>query len=905
VAAFRDSEGSAFDHFTVSIEGMTCASCVRRIERAIGKLRGVSTVTVNLAAELALVTAPAGALSAAELTRVIEDAGYTVRPAAPVPVPRLDDHPTKEDRDAVIATLKLVVSVLTAVNLIVATSLLDLHRTDLQLVLLPMLMIAGIVQFWAGWQFYRGAWQAFRHHTTDMNTLIAVGTSVAYVYNAFVTIFPSAADHLGLRTDVYDTTSVIIIALVLLGRYLEARARRQTSDSIGQLLDLAPKMARIVRNGRDIDVPLAEVMVGDVVRVRPGEKIPVDGVVLEGHSIVDESMLTGESLPVDKQAGDTVIGATLNRTGSFTLRVTGIGHDTVLAQIVRLVEQAQGNKAPIQALADLIASYFVPAVIAIAGLAFAAWIFLGPDESVTFAIQAFVAVLVVACPCALGLATPTAVMVGTGVGAQHGVLIRGGDTLQQAQRVNVLVFDKTGTLTLGAPRVTDVIPAAGVESATLLRLAAAVEVSSEHPVGEAIAAAGREATETEALPLTFDFSAEPGGGVSGRVAGQAVRVGNPSFLAGHGIDTSAFAAEVTRLAEAGKTPVLVAADGAAIGLIAVADSLKPNAAAVVRHLRSLGLELWLITGDNPQTARAIAAAVGISNVLAEVRPDQKAAKIRELQEVPGQYVAMVGDGINDAPALAQADVGIAIGTGTDVAIEASDVTLVGGDLRGISTAILLARQTFATIRENLFWAFAYNVILLPIAAGALWPLFGVMLSPGLAAAAMALSSVTVVTNAARLRRFRPPDVDAPAAAPTRRGVALASSYLVRTAVAMALVGIAAFAWDLHVNRAAQPVRVIASQFWFTPNRLVVPAGATIRLSLHNDGWDPHDLDVAGIHDVHLDARPGQTTYLTFTAPAPGRYVYRCTYPGHAAAGMIGTLVVEPPVTSRNPFAVIP
>ena len=549
----------------------------------------------------------------------------------------------------------------------------------------------------------------------------------------------------------------MIITLILLGRLLESIAKGRTSEAIKRLMGLQSKTARVVRDGEETDVPVDEVRIGDRVVVRPGEKIPVDGVVREGASAVDESMLTGESLPVEKRPGDGVIGATLNKTGTFRFEATKIGKETVLAQIIRLVEEAQGSKAPIQRLADRVAGVFVPTVIGIAVLTFLVWLAVGPSPAFLFAMLNFVAVLIIACPCALGLATPTAIMVGTGKGAELGILIRSGASLETAHKVTTVVFDKTGTLTKGEPEVTDIVrdetdEARAVSCEELLRVAASLERGSEHPLGEAIVTRAKEQGLT--LSEVTEFDAVPGLGVRGRVDGRTVLLGNARFLAESGFDVHPLAPAAEELATQGKTPMFVAVDGRTAGLIAVADTLKERSVEAVRALHHLGLELIMITGDNRRTAAAIAKQAGIDRVLAEVLPEQKADEIRKLQ-AEGKVVAMVGDGINDAPALAQADVGIAIGTGTDVAMEASDITLIRGDLTSVVTAIELSKRTIRTIRQNLFWAFLYNVLGIPIAAGVLYPFTGLLLDPMIGSAAMALSSVSVVSNSLRLRRFRP------------------------------------------------------------------------------------------------------------------------------------------------------
>jgi Cu+-exporting ATPase len=556
-----------------------------------------------------------------------------------------------------------------------------------------------------------------------------------------------------LQPSVYYETASIIIVFILLGRYLEARAKGRTSEAVRRLVGLQAKTARVIRGGGEVDVPVEEVQVDDIVVVRPGEKIPVDGVVLEGSSAVDESMITGESMPVEKAAGAEVIGATLNKMGAFRFRATKVGRDTALAQIIRLVEEAQGTKAPIQRLADRVAAYFVPAVIAVALITAAVWLIFGPRPALTYALLNFVAVLIIACPCALGLATPTAIMVGTGRGAEAGILVRGGEALEVAHKITAVVLDKTGTLTRGAPSVTDVVAANGFDETTLLRLVGSAERASEHPIGEAIVARARDAGVT--LGEASRFEAVPGQGIEAVVEGRAILAGNVALMDRHGVSLDGLSAHADTLAAAGKTPMLAAIDGRAAGIIGVADTLKAHSREVVAALRRRGLRVVMLTGDNRRTAEAVAAQVGVDRVLAEVKPEDKAAQIGALQR-EGHVVAMVGDGINDAPALARADLGIAIGAGTDVAIESAGVVLVGDDLRGVLSAIDLSRRTMRTIRQNLFWAFAYNVALIPIAAGVLYPFTGRLLSPVLAAVAMAASSVTVVSNSLRLRTYRPP-----------------------------------------------------------------------------------------------------------------------------------------------------
>jgi P-type Cu+ transporter len=866
-------EGGQVD-VTLPVTGMTCASCVRRIEKRLGKVDGVQDVNVNLATEKARVIFDPSLVTLPDLVSAVEKAGYGVgelppmqEPPTPQPPPphageggqaaRLPSpsqgrgdmgphgrhdggaggggSPDARQREIDDLKRKSLVSLAIGVAMMALMYLpLDL---DMQLVAPVLLIAATVVQVWAGATFYRAAWAAAKHGSTNMNTLVVVGTSVAFGYSAFVTLWPTLAARWGFPYHLYYETAVIIVALILLGRWLEARARKQTGQAITALMGLQARTARVLRDGQEIDVPVEQVQVGDLVRVRPGEKVPVDGVVREGRSTVDESMLTGESLPVDKSPGDPVIGATLNATGSFVLEATKVGRDTTLAQIVRLVEEAQGSKAPIQRLADTISGYFVPAVLGLAALNFVGWLLLGGN--LTLALTTTIAVLIIACPCALGLATPIAIMVGTGKAAEYGILIRGGEALEQARKIDTIVLDKTGTLTRGKPAVVASYEwrvASGESDAydsqlathnsqptthnSLLRLAAAVEVGSEHPLGAAIVQHARE--RGLEIPPAEAFESITGQGVRARVEGQDVVVGNRVLLSELGIDASALDGPAAELAGRGATPMYVAVmsgEGRGtrdeektpdpssraphplqLGLIAVADTLKPESRQAVEQLGALGLDVWMVTGDNRATAEAVAAQAGIHNVLAEVLPQEKSAKIRALQE-QGKVVAMVGDGINDAPALAQADLGIAIGTGTDVAMAASDITLVGGDPRGIVTAIALSRKTVSAIKQGLFWAFAYNIVLIPVAMGALYPFIGVLLSPVLAAAAMAMSSVSVVTNALRLRGFkRPASVETILHPPIGERIR-EYAYLVAIAIVAIGVGAAslAFAQPEHAN----------------------------------------------------------------------------------------------------------
>jgi len=737
------------------IQGMTCAACVSRVEKALRALKGVARVNVNFATERASVEYLPGEVMVEDLKEAVRKTGYAVLEVTE------EDLVEEEKRARGWELFRLKSKFMTGAALLApililmyGESLLERwwglsRKTNFFL----QFLFATPVQFWAGWQFYIGFWKATKHKTSDMNTLVAVGTSAAYFYSLAATFLPHLFTAKGLTPEVYFDTSAAIIVLILLGRFLEARAKGRTSEAIKKLIGLQPKTARVVRNGRELDIAVEEVAPGDLVLVRPGEKIPVDGAVREGYSSVDESMVTGESLPVEKKVGDSVIGATINKTGTFKFEATKVGKNAVLAQIIRLVQEAQGSKPPIARMADVIASYFVPAVILTAILTFFIWYFLGPHPVTTYAFLNFIAVLIIACPCALGLATPTSIMVGTGKGAENGILIRGAEALETAHQLDTIVLDKTGTLTRGEPSVTDIVGSEMLTQEEILTFAGSAEKGSEHPLGEAIIKRAKD----EGLSLfdPKDFQAIAGYGIEANIDSKRVILGNLRLMEERKIVLDGLLEKAELFSREGKTPMFLAVEEKAAGIIAVADTLKENSKEAVEAFHRMGLEVVMLTGDNERTARAIAGQLGIDRVLAEVLPQTKAEEIRRLQ-AEGKKVGMVGDGLNDAPALAQADVGMAIGTGTDMAMEISDITLISGDLRGVVTAIALSKATIRNIKQNLFWAFAYNAILIPVAAGILYPFFGILLNPILAAGAMAFSSVTVVSNALRLRKFEPP-----------------------------------------------------------------------------------------------------------------------------------------------------
>jgi Cu+-exporting ATPase len=752
------------ENIRLQLQGMSCAGCASSIEKAVKRLSGVKECNVNFALSQATVAYEPHIINLTQIQQAVTKAGYSAFLDS-----EEDNDAEKQARIAEQKELTSKVILGGMISVLLITGMLPM-MIGLEILWIPMwlqnswvqFVLVTPVMFWVGRDFFVGGWKAFQRHSANMDTLVALGTGVAYFYSLFATIFPEILESQGIQVAVYYEVAGVVVTLVLLGRLLENRAKGQTSEAIRKLMGLQAKTARVIRKGQEIDIPIKQVVVKDIILVRPGEKIPVDGEVVEGESSVDESMVTGEPIPVKKQSGDEVIGSTINKTGSFKFKATKVGKDTVLAQIVQLVKDAQGSKAPIQQLADQVTGWFVPAVIAIAILTFIIWF--NTMGNVTLAMITTVGVLIIACPCALGLATPTSIMVGTGKGAENGVLIKGADSLELAHKLNTIVCDKTGTITEGKPSVTNYITVKGVALSNeieLLAIAAAIEKNSEHPLAEAVVNYAKSQGVKTPLPEVNNFEALAGMGVQGNVSGKFVQIGTQRWMDFLNIDTQVLQSTRQEWESEAKTTALIAVDGRIEGLIGIADAIKPSSVEVVKELQKMGLEIVMLTGDNQKTAAAIASEVGIQRVFAEVRPDQKAKIIKQIQqERPNRnhktkIVAMVGDGINDAPALAQADVGIAIGTGTDVAMAASDLTLISGDLRGIVTAIQLSHATMSNIKENLFFAYIYNTLGIPIAAGILYPFFGWLLNPIIAGAAMAFSSVSVVTNALRLRNFKP------------------------------------------------------------------------------------------------------------------------------------------------------
>lgn len=907
---------------TLQIGGMTCASCVRRIEKALNRLDGVTDARVNLATEVASVTFTPARVGLEELTQAVTKAGYTATPkhaaetaaggTRPATADRAVD-PDADERDLELSRMKLKWQVALATGLgLMVLMYVPLYIDAMDWLMPAILVVASVVQFWAGRSIYASAWAAAKHHSTNMTTLVALGTGVAYGYSTFVTLWPGLAESWGLPLHVYYETSLVIIALVLAGKWMEGRAKKRTAAAVTALVGLAPRTALVVRDGVETDIPVEDLSVGDVVRIRPGDKIPVDGIVTTGTTTVDESMLTGESLPVDKAPGDTVIGATINTTGSVLVRTTAVGDDTALAQIIRLVEDAQGSKVPMQRLADRVSSVFVPIVILTAFATAAAWALFGPGtENLTMAISTTIAVLIIACPCALGLATPTAVMVGTGRAAELGILISNGEALEQARRLTAVVLDKTGTITRGRPALTAIHTVEDHDEQDVLTLVAAAEAGSEHPVAQAIVAHAREVGIN--VPALDSFEAVPGHGIDAAVTGRRVRVGNRALMERDGIAVDALAPVADEAAGRGETPMFVAVDNALAGLVCVADTVKTESAEAVAQLHALGLEVWMITGDNAATAQAVAAGVGIEHVLAEVLPADKAAKVAQLQS-EGHVVAMAGDGINDAAALAQADLGIAIGTGADVAIAASDVTLVGGDLRAIVSAIALSRRTVSTMKQGLAWAFGYNVLLIPVAAGALYAWNGLLLDPVLASAAMVMSSISVMGNAMRLRRFRRPESVAEILHPPLAATVGQYAYLIGIGVVALGIGAAltavsrmdfaergmngTLAW---VQSAGMPMRPSMSVMMTAeaPPVEAEEAGVVVRLSVphgtragvptrivatvtHADGTPVEDLTRGHEAWMHLIATRADLSTFSHVHPEPtgrlGELATEITFP---------------------------
>jgi Cu+-exporting ATPase len=741
------------ERIDLPVTGMTCAACAARIERSLNKSEGIEEASVNLATERAMVRFDPSVTRVEKIVETIRDAGYDAIIPSAAPKAVVDDEQSRIKREEYekLERKFWIAALLAFPVLLIAMSHGRIAALDFPGARWIQFYLTTPVVFYSGAQFYRGAWSAFRHRAADMNALIALGTGSAYLYSV-AALFLNVRDAHGMPAPLYFEAAAVIIALILLGRMLEARAKGRTSDAIKRLIGLQSKTATVIRDGADVEIPVESVIPGDVLRVKPGEKIPVDGIVDTGASTIDESMLTGESVPVEKNSGATVFGGTINRTGSFTFTATKVGSETMLARIVDMVEKAQGSKAPIARLADVVSGIFTPVVLCIAIATFAVWFVLAPAETrFTLALVNFVSVLIIACPCALGLATPTAIMVGTGVGAEHGILVRSGESLETAHRVSTIVLDKTGTITRGEPAVTNVIPITSNPD-EILQLAATVESHSEHPYAQAIVAAARK--KNLAFASATDFAAVPGEGVVATIDGRRVMAGNAAFIEKQGIVTTSIDSPLQQLSSAGKTTVVVAVDHDIAGVIALADDIRPESKPAVESLHKMGVDVVMLTGDNKRAASRVAMLTGIRTVQAEVLPSEKAEAVKSFQK-NGKLVAMVGDGINDAPALAQADVGIAVGTGTDIAIEAADMTLLRGDLRRVVTALKLSKATISTVKQNLFWAFVYNVIGIPIAAGILYPVTGWLLSPVIASAAMSLSSVSVLTNSLRLRSFKP------------------------------------------------------------------------------------------------------------------------------------------------------
>ncbi len=885
---------------TLPITGMTCASCVNRIERYLQKTDGVLEASVNLATERATITVDPARAGRDELVGAVEAAGYEVRAqteaarasAAEPDLSVEDEARAREQRRLIVeAAVSIAVAAVLMLVMFWPQTVIPMEQLNW-----AALVPATIIQLWAGRRFYEAAFRAARHRSANMDALVVVGTTAAWTYSIVVTLVPSVIHEAGLHPQTYFDSSTAIIGLVLLGRWLEARAKGQAGSAIRRLLGLQARAAHRIEGGVERDVPIEDVQPGDLLRIRAGEKVPVDGVIVEGATAIDESMLTGESIPVDKVAGDAIMGATLNTSGSVVMRATRVGLDTALARIVALVESAQGSKAPIQRLADRISQVFIPFVFGAAALTFVIWLLAGPEPQLTLALTAFISVVIVACPCAMGLATPTAIMVGTGRGAEAGILFRSATALEMAGRVDAVVFDKTGTLTLGRPTVERVVAAPGVTEADLLDLAASAERGSDHPLARSIVARAR--LDELGFRTVEGFRSLAGHGVEALVDGRPILVGSARLLAERGIagiaDTP-LAATADEDRAHGRTIVWVAADGAALGFVAIADPVRPQAVAAVADLRRAGIDVWIVSGDQESTVAAVAAQVGVpaDHARGGVLPAGKADIVAEIR-ASGRTVAMVGDGINDAPALASAALGIAIGSGSDIAVEASDVTLVGDDPRAVLRALDLSRRTSTVIRQNLFWAFAYNVILIPVAMGVLYPAAGVLLSPALAAGAMAISSVSVVSNSLRLRGFDARPAAAPATRSSGRLAAIRDGafLIVIAALAFAVAG-GAVAIDRAIDEGAQHVSLTARDGSFSTARIDVTAGTYVVLDFTNAGTVFHDWHVDGLANVEAGARPGQTQRVRFRIDTPGTYPFDGMVPGHAAAGMTGVLVVHP------------
>lgn len=739
--------------FLYSVMGMTCASCVNRVEKVISKVEGVESVTVNLASHQAQVQVTTETFQSQTVIDAVTKLGYQTALLDELDVDSNEDNQEKESqklkKDFTISAIVTSIVLIGSIPHMMAGW--GGWVPDFLSEPYLLLLLTTYVQLVPGWRFYRNSYKILKNKSADMNVLVAMGTTSAWVYSGAMTLFPESLTSMGFPYQLYYDVTTVITTLILLGRYFEAKAKGKTSTAIKKLMNLQAKTAKVIRDGEELELPIGEVLTGDEIIVKPGERIPVDGVVIKGKSSVDESMLTGESLPVVKSTGDEVIGATINKSGSFTFRATKVGKETALAQIIRMVNEAQGSKAPIQRIVDVISAYFVPAVLIMATTSAIVWYFIGPEPSIIYSLTTFIAVLIIACPCALGLATPTAIMVGTEKGAENGVLIKDATSLEKAHKTNIVILDKTGTITEGKPKVTDIIVTSTLSKDDILAITASVETASEHPLGEAIV---QEAKERKLRLVELEeFQAIVGHGIEAEVEGKKVYVGNLKLMKEKNIDHEVAIKFAEKLAEQGKTPMYVAVDGICVGVVAVADPIKKDSVKAIKEMKKMGLEVVMITGDHFKTAQAIAKQTGVNRFIAEVLPEDKAREVKLLQ-AEGKVVAMVGDGINDAPALAQADVGIAIGTGTDIAMETANITLMRGDLMSVVTALRLSKATMRMIWQNLGWAFGYNIILIPVAAGMLYPVFGIFLNPMLAGGAMAFSSVSVVLNTLRLRKFK-------------------------------------------------------------------------------------------------------------------------------------------------------